>query len=82
MDRALQFIAFIVGITALFSLPCAFVGTERYQEVLAYSALSIATRPTCLLRWGDRGPDVAATFHLLMHAFFNALLVPRVRESV
>jgi NADH-quinone oxidoreductase subunit L len=66
----LQFIAFIGAFTALFAATMA-VAQNDIKKVLAYSTISQLGYMFAAL---GIGAYVAATFHLLMHAFFKALL--------
>jgi NADH-quinone oxidoreductase subunit L len=67
---ALQFIAFIGSFTALFAATIA-VAQNDIKKVLAYSTISQLGFMFAAL---GIGAYVAATFHLLTHAFFKALL--------
>jgi len=67
---ALQFIAFIGAFTALFAATIALAQND-IKKVLAYSTISQLGYMFAAL---GIGAYVAATFHLLMHAFFKALL--------
>ncbi len=67
---ALQFIAFIGAFTALFAATIA-VAQNDIKRVLAYSTISQLGYMFAAL---GIGAYVAATFHLLTHAFFKALL--------
>ncbi len=67
---ALQFIAFIGAFTALFAATIA-VAQNDIKKVLAYSTISQLGYMFAAL---GMGAYVAATFHLLTHAFFKALL--------
>ncbi len=67
---ALRFIAFIGSFTALFAATIA-VAQNDIKKVLAYSTISQLGFMFAAL---GIGAYVAATFHLLMHAFFKALL--------
>lgn len=67
---ALRFIAFIGSFTALFAATIAVAQTD-IKKVLAYSTISQLGFMFAAL---GMGAYVAATFHLLMHAFFKALL--------
>ena len=67
---ALRFIAFIGSFTALFAATIA-VAQSDIKKVLAYSTISQLGFMFAAL---GMGAYVAATFHLLMHAFFKALL--------
>lgn len=67
---ALHFIAFIGSFTALFAATIA-VAQNDIKKVLAYSTISQLGFMFAAL---GIGAYVAATFHLLMHAFFKALL--------
>ena len=67
---ALQFIAFIGAFTALFAATIA-VAQNDIKKVLAYSTISQLGYMFAAL---GIGAYVAATFHLLTHAFFKALL--------
>jgi NADH-quinone oxidoreductase subunit L len=67
---ALQFIAFIGAFTALFAATMALAQND-IKKVLAYSTISQLGYMFAAL---GIGAYVAATFHLLMHAFFKALL--------
>ena len=66
----LAIIAFIGGFTALFAATMGVV-KEELKQVLAYSTLS--QYGYMMLALGA-GSYVAATFHLMTHAFFKALL--------
>jgi NADH-quinone oxidoreductase subunit L len=66
----LQFIAFIGTFTALFAATIA-VAQNDIKKVLAYSTISQLGFMFAAL---GIGAYVAATFHLLMHAFFKGLL--------
>ena len=67
---ALAFIAFIGAFTALFAASIA-VAQNDIKRVLAYSTISQLGYMFAAL---GVGAYVAATFHLLTHAFFKALL--------
>jgi len=67
---ALQFIAFIGSFTALFAATIALAQND-IKKVLAYSTISQLGFMFAAL---GIGAYVAATFHLLTHAFFKALL--------
>lgn len=67
---ALQFIAFIGAFTALFAATIA-VAQNDIKKVLAYSTISQLGFMFAAL---GIGAYIAATFHLLTHAFFKALL--------
>jgi NADH-quinone oxidoreductase subunit L len=67
---ALQFIAFIGAFTALFAATIALTQND-IKKVLAYSTISQLGYMFAAL---GIGAYVAATFHLLTHAFFKALL--------
>jgi NADH-quinone oxidoreductase subunit L len=67
---ALRFIAFIGSFTALFAATIA-VAQNDIKKVLAYSTISQLGFMFAAL---GIGAYVAATFHLLMHSFFKALL--------
>ncbi len=67
---ALQFIAFIGAFTALFAASIALAQND-IKKVLAYSTISQLGYMFAAL---GIGAYVAATFHLLTHAFFKALL--------
>ena len=67
---ALAIIAFVGGFTALFAATMGLVKRE-IKQVLAYSTIS--QYGYMMLALGGGG-YVAATFHLLTHAFFKALL--------
>jgi NADH-quinone oxidoreductase subunit L len=67
---ALHFIAFIGTFTALFAATIA-VAQNDIKKVLAYSTISQLGFMFAAL---GIGAYVAAAFHLLMHAFFKALL--------
>jgi NADH-quinone oxidoreductase subunit L len=67
---ALAFIALIGGFTALFAATMGVVKRE-IKQVLAYSTIS--QYGYMMLALGGGG-YVAATFHLMTHAFFKALL--------
>jgi NADH-quinone oxidoreductase subunit L len=67
---ALPFIAFIGAFTALFSATIALAQND-IKKVLAYSTISQLGFMFAAL---GIGAYVAATFHLLTHAFFKALL--------
>ncbi len=73
---ALQFIAFIGAFTALFAATIA-VAQNDIKKVLAYSTISQLGYMFAAL---GIGAYVAATFHLLTHAFFKALSLPRLRQ--
>ncbi|MWV65260.1 NADH-quinone oxidoreductase subunit L [Halorubrum sp. JWXQ-INN 858] len=66
----LAIIAFVGGFTALFAATMGVV-KEELKQVLAYSTIS--QYGYMMLALGA-GSYVAATFHLLTHAFFKALL--------
>ncbi|MFC6873151.1 NADH-quinone oxidoreductase subunit L [Halobellus marinus] len=68
--NALAIIAFIGGFTALFAATMGVVKREL-KQVLAYSTIS--QYGYMMLALGGGG-YVAATFHLMTHAFFKALL--------
>ena len=72
VDRrpALHFIAFIGAFTALFAATIALAQND-IKKVLAYSTISQLGYMFAAL---GIGAYVAATFHLLTHAFFKALL--------
>ena len=67
---ALQFIAFTGAFTALFAATIALAQND-IKKVLAYSTISQLGYMFAAL---GIGAYVAATFHLLTHAFFKALL--------
>ena len=67
---ALQFVAFIGAFTALFAATIALAQND-IKKVLAYSTISQLGYMFAAL---GIGAYVAATFHLLTHAFFKALL--------
>ena len=67
---ALQFMAFIGAFTALFAATIA-VAQNDIKRVLAYSTISQLGYMFAAL---GIGAYVAATFHLLTHSFFKALL--------
>jgi NADH-quinone oxidoreductase subunit L len=67
---ALQIIAFVGAFTALFSATIALAQND-IKKVLAYSTISQLGFMFAAL---GIGAYVAATFHLLTHAFFKALL--------
>jgi len=67
---AMSFVAFIGAFTALFAASIA-VAQNDIKRVLAYSTISQLGYMFAAL---GIGAYVAATFHLLMHAFFKALL--------
>ena len=67
---ALAIIAFVGGFTALFAATMGLVKRE-IKQVLAYSTIS--QYGYMMLALGGGG-YVAATFHLMTHAFFKALL--------
>jgi NADH-quinone oxidoreductase subunit L len=67
---ALAIIAFIGGFTALFAATMGVVKRE-IKQVLAYSTIS--QYGYMMLALGSGG-YIAATFHLMTHAFFKALL--------
>jgi len=67
---ALAIIAFIGGFTALFAATMGLVKRE-IKQVLAYSTIS--QYGYMMLALGGGG-YIAATFHLMTHAFFKALL--------
>ncbi|OQA45657.1 MAG: NADH-quinone oxidoreductase subunit L [Chloroflexi bacterium ADurb.Bin325] len=67
---ALRFIAFIGAFTALFSATIAVAQTD-IKKVLAYSTISQLGFMFAAL---GMGAYIAATFHLLIHSFFKALL--------
>ncbi|PKO23065.1 MAG: NADH-quinone oxidoreductase subunit L [Chloroflexi bacterium HGW-Chloroflexi-1] len=67
---AMQFMAFIGAFTALFAATIA-VAQNDIKRVLAYSTISQLGYMFAAL---GIGAYVAATFHLLTHAFFKALL--------
>jgi NADH-quinone oxidoreductase subunit L len=67
---ALQFIAFIGAFTALFAATIALAQND-IKKVLAYSTISQLGYMFAAL---GIGAYIAATFHLLTHAFFKALL--------
>ena len=67
---ALQFITFIGAFTALFAATIALAQND-IKKVLAYSTISQLGYMFAAL---GIGAYVAATFHLLTHAFFKALL--------
>lgn len=67
---ALSFIAFIGAFTALFAATIALAQND-IKKVLAYSTISQLGYMFAAL---GIGAYVAATFHLLTHAFFKALL--------
>ena len=67
---ALHFIAFIGAFTALFAATIALAQND-IKKVLAYSTISQLGYMFAAL---GIGAYVAATFHLLTHAFFKALL--------
>ena len=69
-QAALRFIAFIGTFTALFAATIA-VAQNDIKKVLAYSTISQLGFMFAAL---GVGAYVAATFHLLTHAFFKALL--------
>ncbi len=70
MTPALTFIGFIGAFTALFAAIIAVAQTD-IKRVLAYSTISQLGYMFAAL---GIGAYVAATFHLLTHAFFKALL--------
>jgi NADH-quinone oxidoreductase subunit L len=70
LPTVLAVIAFVGGFTALFAATMALVKTE-IKQVLAYSTIS--QYGYMMLALGAGG-YVAATFHLMTHAFFKALL--------
>ena len=70
LPTVLAIIAFIGGFTALFAASMAVVKRE-IKQVLAYSTIS--QYGYMMLALGVGG-YVAATFHLMTHAFFKALL--------
>lgn len=67
---ALRFISFIGAFTALFAATIA-LSQNDIKKVLAYSTISQLGYMFAAL---GMGAYVAATFHLLTHAFFKALL--------
>jgi len=67
---ALQFISFIGAFTALFAATIAFTQND-IKKVLAYSTISQLGYMFAAL---GIGAYIAATLHLLTHAFFKALL--------
>ncbi len=67
---ALKFIAFIGSFTALFAATIALAQND-IKKVLAYSTISQLGYMFAAL---GMGAYVAATFHLLTHSFFKALL--------
>jgi NADH-quinone oxidoreductase subunit L len=67
---ALQFVAFIGAFTALFAATIALAQND-IKKVLAYSTISQLGYMFAAL---GMGAYVAATFHLLTHSFFKALL--------
>ena len=69
-DDALLIIAVIGGATALFAALCA-VAQHDIKKVLAYSTIS--QLGYMFLAIGS-GAYVAAIFHVITHAFFQALL--------
>ncbi|WP_231184009.1 NADH-quinone oxidoreductase subunit L [Haladaptatus sp. DYF46] len=70
LPQVLAIIAFIGGFTALFAATMGVVKRE-IKQVLAYSTIS--QYGYMMLALGSGG-YVAATFHLMTHAFFKALL--------
>ncbi|MGA9400490.1 NADH-quinone oxidoreductase subunit L [Haladaptatus sp.] len=70
LPQVLAIIAFIGGFTALFAATMGVVKQEL-KQVLAYSTIS--QYGYMMLALGSGG-YVAATFHLMTHAFFKALL--------
>ncbi len=70
LPQVLAIIAFIGGFTALFAATMGVVKQE-IKQVLAYSTIS--QYGYMMLALGSGG-YVAATFHLMTHAFFKALL--------
>jgi NADH-quinone oxidoreductase subunit L len=70
LPTVLAIIAFIGGFTALFAATMAVVKRE-IKQVLAYSTIS---QYGYMMLGLGAGGYVAATFHLLTHAFFKALL--------
>ncbi len=69
-NGAMLFVAFIGAFTALFAATIA-VAQNDIKKVLAYSTVSQLGYMFAAL---GIGAWVAATFHLIMHAFFKALL--------
>ncbi len=69
-ETTLHFIAFIGAFTALFAATIALAQND-IKKVLAYSTISQLGFMFAAL---GIGAYVAATFHLLTHAFFKALL--------
>jgi NADH-quinone oxidoreductase subunit L len=70
LPTVLAIIAFIGGFTALFAASMAVVKRE-IKQVLAYSTIS---QYGYMMLGLGAGGYVAATFHLMTHAFFKALL--------
>ncbi|PSP90016.1 NADH-quinone oxidoreductase subunit L [Halobacteriales archaeon QS_4_69_34] len=70
LPTVLAVVAFVGGFTALFAATMALVKNE-IKQVLAYSTIS--QYGYMMLALGAGG-YVAATFHLMTHAFFKALL--------
>ncbi len=64
------FIACIGGLTALYAATCALAQTDL-KRLLAYSTMS---QIGFMMLGVGSGAVTAATFHLLVHAFFKALL--------
>ncbi len=69
-SASLSVVAFIGGFTALFAATIA-VAQDDIKRVLAYSTISQLGYMVAAL---GVGAYVAATFHLITHAFFKALL--------
>ncbi|WP_115862378.1 NADH-quinone oxidoreductase subunit L [Halorussus litoreus] len=70
LPQVLAFIAFVGGFTALFAATMGVVKKE-IKQVLAYSTIS---QYGYMMLGLGAGGYVAASFHLLTHAFFKALL--------
>jgi NADH-quinone oxidoreductase subunit L len=70
LPQVLALIAFVGGFTALFAATMAVVKKE-IKQVLAYSTIS---QYGYMMLGLGAGGYVAATFHLMTHAFFKALL--------
>ncbi|WP_135805231.1 NADH-quinone oxidoreductase subunit L [Halorussus marinus] len=70
LPQVLAFIAFVGGFTALFAASMGVVKKEL-KQVLAYSTIS---QYGYMMLGLGAGGYVAATFHLMTHAFFKALL--------
>ncbi len=68
-------IAIIGAATALFAATCA-VAQNDIKKVLAYSTVS---QLGYMFMAVGAGAYVAAVFHMITHAFFKALPVPRRR---